>query len=338
MLLSDETSGTILFGGIDTSKYTGSLVTLNLLPTEVQVTNSDSVVDLVLQFITTVTAMNATVDSQTSQIFEGGIDSVSAYGNNNIALPVLLDTGSSAWSIPSRYFSQGIAPLFPYVDFTRGGVCACKHRDSNDSISLEFGGKVTINVPARQFIVPAYDPQTNQPVYAGGEQVCAFMLVPAQDESMNFQTLGDAVLRSMYVVFDLDNGQVSIAQSSLDSTAEPNIKPVEAGPDGVAKAAGASDTDVPANSYSIASAVSGSATFAASTGSSTIGVATGTDAVPANARPGASDSSSSGAGAASSSAAAVAGKRLGANSDLTALGSIWVLLCMFFGSAIVLLA
>lgn len=311
---------------------------MNLLPTQVQVTDSNSVVDLVLQFITTVTAMNATVSSQTSQIFTGGIDSVSAYGDNNIALPVLLDTGSSAWSIPSRYFSQGIAPLFPYVDFTHGGVCACKHRDSNDSISLEFGGKVTINVPARQFIVPAYDPQTNEPVYAGGEQVCAFMLVPAQDEGMNFQTLGDAVLRSMYVVFDLDNGQVSIAQSSLDSTAEPNIKPVEAGPDGVAKAAGASDTDVPANSYSIASAVSGSATFAASTGSSTIGVATGTDAVPANARPGASDSSSGGAGAASSSAAAVAGKRLGADSDLTALGSIWVLLCMVFGSAVVLLA
>jgi hypothetical protein len=142
----------------------------------------------------------------------------------------------------------------------------------------------------------------------------------------------------MYVVFDLDNGQVSIAQSSLDSTAQPNIKAVEAGPNGVAKAAGASDTDVPANTYSIASAVSGSATFSASTGSSTIGVATGTDAVPANARPGASDSGSGSAGAASSSAAAVAGKRLGGDSDLTALGSIWVLLCMVFGSAVVLLA
>lgn len=282
--------------------------------------------------------MNATVSDQTSQVFEGGIDSVSAYGDNNIALPVLLDTGSSAWSIPSRYFSQGIAPLFSYVDFAHGGICDCKHRNDNDSISLEFGGKVTITVPARQFIVPVYDPQTNKPVYVNGEQVCTFMLVPAQDENMNFQTLGDAVLRSMYVVFDLDNGQVSIAQSSLDSTAEPNIKPVEAGPNGVAKAAGASDTDVPANSYSIASAVSGSATFAASTGSSTVGVATGTDAVPANARPGASDSSSGGAGAASSSAAAVAGKRLGADSDLTALGSIWVLLCMVFGSAVVLLA
>ena len=312
---------------------------MNLLPTEVQISNSNSEIDLVLQFITTVTALNVTVDSQTSQIFTGGIDSVSAYGeNDNVALPVLLDTGSSAWSIPSRYFSQGIAPLFPYVDFTHGAICACKYRDSNDSISLEFGGKVTIDVPARQFIVPAYDPQTNEPVYSDGEQVCAFMLVPAQDEGMNFQTLGDAVLRSMYVVFDLDNGQVSIAQSSPDSTAEPNIKPVEAGPDGVAKAAGASDTSVPANSYSIAKVVSGSATFAASTGSSTIGVATGTDAVPANARPAASDSSSGVASAASSSAAAVAGKRLGADSDLTALGSIWVLLCMVFGSAVVLLA
>jgi hypothetical protein len=313
-------------------------VTLDLLPTEVQVQDSNSVVDLVLQFITTVTAMNATVNSQTSQIFEGGENSISAYGDNNIALPVLLDTGSSAWSIPSRYFSQGIAPLFPYVDFRNGGICPCKYRNGNDSISVEFGGQVTVNVPASQFIVPVYDPQTNKPVFSQDEQVCTFMLVPAQNENMNFQTLGDAILRSMYVVFDLDNGQVSIAQSSLDSTAQPNIKAVEAGPNGVAKAAGASDTDVPANTYSIASAVSGSATFSASTGSSTIGVATGTDAVPANARPGASDSGSGSAGAASSSAAAVAGKRLGGDSDLTALGSIWVLLCMVFGSAVVLLA
>jgi len=311
---------------------------LNLLPTEVQITGTNSNLDLVLQFITTVTAMNATVDSQTSQVFEGGENSVSAYGGSNIALPVLLDTGSSAWSIPSRYYSQGIAPLFPYVDFQNGNICSCKYRNSNDSISVEFGGEITINVPARQFIVPVFDPQTNKPIFDRGEQVCTFMLVPAQDENMNFQTLGDAVLRSMYVVFDLDNGQVSIAQSSLDSTAEPNIKPVESGPNSVAKAAGASDTSLPANTYSIASAVSGSATFAASTGSSTVGVATGTDAVPANARPGASDGSSGGAGAASSSAAAVAGKRLGAESDLTALGSIWVLFCMVFGSAVVLLA
>ena len=251
---------------------------------------------------------------------------------------MLLDTGSSAWSIPSRYFTQGVAPLFPYVDFRNGGVCDCKNRDNNDSISIEFGGKVTVTVPARQFIVPIYDPQTNKPVYAGREQVCTFMLVEAQDESMNFQTLGDAVLRGMYVVFDLDNGQVSIAQSSLDASAQPNIKAVEAGPNDVAKAASATDTSVPSNTYSIADAVSGSETFAASTGSSTIGVATGTDAVPANARASGSGSGSGSGGAASSSAAAVAGKRLGASSDLTALGSIWVVLCMGFGSAVVLLA
>ena len=290
--------------------------------------------------MTTVTAMSATVSSQTSTVFSGGIDSVTAYsrGGNNVALPVLLDTGSSAWSIPSTMFNEQVAPLFPYVDFRDGGICDCKYRNTNDSISVEFGGKITIDVPARQFIVPIYDPQTNEPIVQGGVQVCTFMLVEAQDDTMNFQTLGDAVLRSMYVVFDLDNGQVSIAQASLDSSAEPQIKVVEAGPNGVAKAASATDTSVPSNTYSIAGAVSGSETFAASTGSSTIGIATGTDAVPANARASESDGGSGAASAASSSAAAVAGKRLGVNSDLTALGSIWIVLCMVFGSTVVLLA
>lgn len=293
-----------------------------------------------LQFMTTVTALSATVNSQTTEVFSGGIDSVSAYDDaTNPALPVLLDTGSSAWSIPSRMFAQSVAPLFPYVDFQDGGFCDCKYRDSNDSIAVEFGGEITINVPARQFIVPAYDPQTNQPQYSGNAQVCVFMLTAAQNEdNMNFQTLGDAVLRSMYVVFDLDNGQVSIAQATLDDTSAPQIKSVAAGPNGVAKAASASDTSVPSNTYSIAAAVSGGETFTASTGSSTVGVATGTDAVPANARASGTGSGSGAGGAASSSAAAVAGKRLGAGSDLTALGGVWVVMCMVFGSAAVLLA
>ena len=343
--LSDQTSGTILFGGIDTSKYTGPLVTLNILPESISTSgSSSSSEELVLEFITTVTALNATVGSNTNEVFSGGQDSTTAFGNSNVALPVLLDTGSSAWSVPSRYYSQGIAPLFTYVDSQ--GLCDCKYRDSKDSISVEFGGQVTINVPARQFIVPIYDPATNEPQYLdtkNTQQACTFMIVPANDENQPFQTLGDAILRSMYVVFDLDNGQVSIAQSSLDSSAQPNIKVVEAGEGGVAKAVGSGAATIPSNTYTIAPAVSGGETFAASTAASTVGIATGTDAVPENARASqtgsGSGSGSGNGGAASSSAAAVALRRYGGgSSDLAMLGGIWIAFCMVFGGGVVLLA
>jgi hypothetical protein len=286
--------------------------------------------------MTTVTAFNTTVSSSTTEVFEGGIDSTSAYEGSTInpALPVLLDTGSSAWSVPQRIY-ETVAAQFSYVDSQQ--LCDCKYRSSGDSISLEFGGKITINVPARQFIVPVYDPQTNEAQYAkGGEQICTFMIVPAADESMNFQTLGDAVLRSMYVVFDLDNAQVSIAQASLDTTTSPNVVPVAAGLGAVAKAAKASDTSVPSNTYSIAPAVSGGETFTASTGSSTVGIATGTDAVPANAR--ASGTGSSGTASSSAAAVRLAGPRSGGSGDLTALGGIWLGLCVVFGGAVVALA
>lgn len=307
-----ETSGSVLFGGIDKSKYTGPLVTLNLLPSLIS--------ESILQFVTTVTGLSATVDDKQTEIFSGGTDSVDAYTNNDISLPVLLDTGSSAWSIPEDYYTRGILPLFPFVD--ENGVCDCAHRDSNNSITVTFGGKIDINVPTRQFIVPLYDPLTNKPQVldsAGKVHACAFMLVPAGPSSQRFLTLGDAVLRSIYAVFDLDNGQVSLAQAALNSSSEPDIVTVAAGPSGVAKAAGA--TAIPSNTYSIAAAVSGGETFTASKIGSTIGMATGTDAIPANARPSETGGIGSGGGSAASSSAAANSMELPVL-DLGALGSI----------------
>lgn len=298
---TDATSGSVLFGGIDKSKFTSPLVTLNLLPYPSQAA------DEVLAFVTTVTALSATVSSQETKVFSGGTDSTAAYSGNDVALAVLLDTGSSAWSLPQNYY-EAILPLFPYVD-PRDRTCDCKYRNNNDSIAVTFGDKITINVPVRQFIVPVYDPLTNEPQYLDTDneiQACVFMLVPASGAlaSSPFLTLGDAVLRSMYVVYDLDNGQVSLAQASLDTTSTPDILRVSSGPDGVASAMGSSSVSTAAsNSASIAPAVSAGETFSASAVGSTVGVATGTDAVPGDAR-----ASQTGEAGASSSTAAAAGR------------------------------
>jgi len=249
--------------------------------------------------------------------------------------------------------------LFPYVDSQ--GICDCKYRNNNDSLTVEFAGKVTINVPARQFIVPIYDPETNKPQYldtAGKQQACAFMLTPSSPSGQGFLTIGDAILRSMYVVYDLDNGQISLAQAELDSSKEPDIVPVQAGLGGVQKAVGGdSASSVRPNQYSIAAAVSGAESFAASSVSSTVGEATGTDAVPADARVvetgaaasgsgngnGGSGGSGSGGAATSSAAAAVAfrvgGPGAGAGVDGlgVALGcGIVVLGSVLFGGMLVL--
>ncbi|KXL49613.1 hypothetical protein M433DRAFT_7632 [Acidomyces richmondensis BFW] len=298
--LNDEaTTGSILFGGVDTSRYTGELVTLDLLP--------DEVTGEVDQFITTVTALTATVGGTTSSLFSGGTNGVAAYGNNDIALPVLLDTGSSAWSVPTEYYNKLIGPAFPYVD--SNGLCACSHADSSDSLTLTFGGKINITVPAHEFIIPLYNATTNAPIpyNSAGEMACAFMVVPASPTGEGFQTCGDAVLRSMYIVFDLDNGQVSLAQANLNATSS-HVVTVSSGPSGVANAVGtASYSPAPSETYSIApQAMNASASFSVSTMHSTLGEATGTAALPEDARPSGTGSTTEGTSTSSSSKGAAA--------------------------------
>lgn len=134
-----ETSGSILFGGIDTSKYTGALETVNILPS--------LITQQVDQFVTTVTALRADVAGQRSTIFEGGSPGIDAYYRDDTALPVLLDTGSAAWSVPQSYYPY-IASAFPYLD--RQGYCRCSDVDADDTLTLTFAGSIDITVPSTE--------------------------------------------------------------------------------------------------------------------------------------------------------------------------------------------
>ncbi|KAK0258596.1 hypothetical protein LTR91_009626 [Friedmanniomyces endolithicus] len=296
-----ETSGSILFGGIDTSRYSGEMVTLDLL--------TDINTGAVDQFISTVTALSASVSGKATHMFSGGSNSDAAYNQTDSALPVLLDTGSSAWSMDQNVYAQYIAPAFPYVD--QQGLCSCTHQNDQTTLTVEFGGKINITVPIREFVIPIYNATTNQPYpySSSGDTACAFMISPAAATGQGFQTLGDAILRSMYVVFDLDNGQVSLAQAALNSTASPAIHTVAAGASGVAQAINsASYLSAAVQTRSIAAAVAETASFQASTAQSTVGVATGTAAVPADAQvSGTSGSSGTQSGGSSSTTSGSSG-------------------------------
>jgi hypothetical protein len=213
----DATSGTILFGGIDKSKFTSPLTTINLLPSLIS--------SSVLQFITTITSLSATTNSgEESTIFSGGTDSTAAHGNSDPALAVLLDTGSSAWSLPTQYYEQGILPLFPYVDSQ--GLCDCKHRDDNDTLTIEFAGQIKITVPARQFIVPVYDPATNSPQYldsAGTQQACASMLADQMHTEIT------RILIVSHLTFTKNTADFSLSQnSSILVRRKPEVFPINA--------------------------------------------------------------------------------------------------------------
>ncbi|KAI7341475.1 hypothetical protein KC315_g92 [Hortaea werneckii] len=285
-----DISGTILFGGIDPSKYTGDLVTLNILP--------DALTGGIAMFLTAVTDLSITTDGETTDLFSGGSTGLDAYDAYDYSLPVLLDTGAAAWQVPSSRYTDYIAPAFPFVDPL--GYCGCSHRQDDIHLTVTFGGEIPIRVPITDFLVPIYNATTREPIpYTEDEDTCALLIVPAEANDYGFQVLGDAILRSMYVVFDLDNGQLSIAQAAEDNDAgagTSNPIPVPRGPDGIAAALSSASAAAPAEDYvsagttqswSIAplvTAASQTSDLSAVTASSTIGTATGSQAVPAGAR------------------------------------------------------
>jgi hypothetical protein len=279
-----DISGSILFGGIDTSKYTGNLVTLNMLPQfDASVGSVGTVQNYVGRPVTVITAMSATVAGKSHQITSGGSPDFNAYDENDSGFPVLLDTGSAAWMIDDSLYEKYIAPVFDYV--SPEGYCECEHAKSDDFISLEFGGRVHIKIPVSELIVPLYDLLTKKPdMLAGYTQLCLFAIRPGGSPNEGLSILGDSILRSMYVVYDYDNAQLSIAQASQDDAAKPNIVTVPAGPLGVAKAV-ASVVTAPSNTFSIPATVHlGTVAPSASTLASAIGTATGNNAVPLTAR------------------------------------------------------
>ncbi|KAK4624521.1 putative aspartic-type endopeptidase OPSB [Fulvia fulva] len=283
-------TGTVLFGGIDRSKYTGPLATVDLIPA----TYGNQVLNTVNQFITTITGLSTSVSGSNSDIFSGGAPGVETYSRNSGSLPVLLDTGSTAFSVSTGIY-RAIVRQFSHVD--RNGYVPCSYANSGDSISLEFDGKITIKVDASDFIVPLINSTTREPEpYNNDEDACLFLIQPSQIDGIGFGIAGDAVLRSMYVVFDLDNGQASIAQAAVNSTADPDIVTVAAGPTGVAAAVSGVSTPAP-NSFSIAQGITtATQSYAASTVSPAVGQETGEGAIPAGAQVDGEDTGNGGGG------------------------------------------
>lgn len=206
----------------------------------------------------------------------------------------LLDTGSAAWTVPRAYYNAIMSVFGSTVD--QNGYMLCSDQNNTVSLDIEFGGQVTITVPAKNFVVPLIDATTNAPaVTSAGQALCTVQLAP-DDGTAPPLTLGDAVLRSMYVVFDLDNGQVSLAQANTHPGTS-NVVVVPAGAHGIATAVGpggvepdAASTETVQVLVSIAPEVTAAAAAGADapigvmTASVAVGTATGVDAVPQDGR------------------------------------------------------
>ncbi|KAL8829874.1 MAG: hypothetical protein Q9191_001765 [Dirinaria sp. TL-2023a] len=209
-------SGTILFGGVDSTKYTGPLISVPMVPNPAAPSAGQ--------------ALSIQLTGMTAQSPSGVFSIIPT--NNTIPLFTVLDSGSPQILLPDHY----LEPIFEYLgatfsEATGYPVVPCNLSTSDVVFSFYFGGALgaKINVPIGEIIIPQL-PVEKGATYADGSPYCFLGIGPSHEF---FAVLGDPFLRSTYAVYDLENKQIALAQADLESTAAPNIREITPGPSGI---------------------------------------------------------------------------------------------------------
>ncbi|KAK2034130.1 eukaryotic aspartyl protease [Colletotrichum zoysiae] len=175
----DEQEGAIVFGGIDTSKFSGPLARLPIIP-------ADEAPDGVARYWVNMQSLSLTPPSRRTRVYA------------NSSMPVFLDSGATLTLLPEELANMIAA------DFGSSGVDAngfypvsCNLVGLNGTVDFDFAG-MKIRVPYREMI---RELRTTPPT-------CYLGIVPNAD----FTLLGDTFLRSAYAVFDLDSNVAYLAQ------------------------------------------------------------------------------------------------------------------------------
>jgi hypothetical protein len=190
--------GNILFGGVDTTKYSGDLVSLPIQP--------DSRSNSIISFTVALDGLSVTDATKNT-----------AYVQNNLTMPVILDSGTTITYLPDQ-ISQDLQTGVGAVNSASYGlVVPCSLKSSPATINFRFGNAngPTIVAPLSQFIldfpvgIPAPTFKSN------GAIACRWGIAASAGRPNLF---GDTFLRGAYVVYNLDKSEVAIANAVLNAT------------------------------------------------------------------------------------------------------------------------
>lgn len=203
--------GSILFGGIDTEKFIG---TLKPLPLQV-----DPNVGYIRSFTVLFTSLSVTDQSGT----------ISTLTNSTFSIPVILDSGTTLTYVPYTLLAQIVKLLGAVDDSKDSGLvfvdCGWRASRANEFLSFGFGGSngPIINVPLTEFIRNLPDNLANAFSMSPFKKTC-FLGIQGSGGSY---LLGDTFLRSAYVVYDIDHNQVAIAQTNFEAK-DSNVQEIPA--------------------------------------------------------------------------------------------------------------
>ncbi|KAI8964640.1 acid protease [Daldinia sp. FL1419] len=195
----DASTGSILFGGIDTKKYQGDLTRINIY--------KDSRSGIFSSFTVALTSVGASSSS--------GTDTLSS----EFPIPVVLDSGTTLSYLPTDLAEQ----MWQEVGAEYDGdfsvpLIPCSMKNSQGHFSFGFGGSggPVINVAMDELVLPLTSSGKSFAL-ADGESACQFGVQNFSSSSSSF-LLGDTFLRSAYVVYDLVNNEVALAPTDFNST------------------------------------------------------------------------------------------------------------------------
>ncbi|KAH9897609.1 aspartic peptidase domain-containing protein [Xylariomycetidae sp. FL2044] len=197
----DASTGSILFGGIDTDKYHGDLTRIKIY--------QDPQTNAFTSFIVALTSLSASSSS--------GSDALSS---SQFPIPVVLDSGTTFSYLPSDLAEQVWEEVGAgYSSQAQAALLPCEMQNSGGQFTFGFAGAggPTINITMDELVLPL---TTGDPIRftSGpykGQEACSFGI---QNFSSDPFLLGDTFLRSAYVVYDLENNEIGMAPTDFNAT------------------------------------------------------------------------------------------------------------------------
>ncbi|KAG0657730.1 Aspartyl protease [Maudiozyma exigua] len=186
---SDSQYGSVLFGAVDHSKYSGNLYTIPIINIYRSQGYSHPI-----EFDVTLQGIGVSSSSEQVTVSQAKI-------------PALLDSGTTITYMPADLVSL-LAEQIGASFSTSSGFYEMSCLSSNDDTDLvfDFGG-FHISAPLSDFLIST----------TVSNRQCIFAVVPQASQNI---ILGDVFLRQAYVVYDLENYEISLAQADYSDNSE----------------------------------------------------------------------------------------------------------------------
>ena len=170
--------GVVVFGGVDTRKFTGPLYKFENLPPQTESGQTGP-----WRYWIQMTSVGISKPGSGSKTY------------SNSGIPIVLDTGSTLSYLPQSIVTQLAADFGSTLDQDGSIPVSCSLQSQGGSVDFTFGS-LTLKVPYHEFI---WEAAPNQ------------CLVAVSPQGATTALLGDSFLRSAYVVLDQDNQAIYMA-------------------------------------------------------------------------------------------------------------------------------